>query len=54
MVLRETGSHFDPDVIKAFLATEAVFISIASRFRDRHADPLGRIETLEQAAWGAG
>jgi putative two-component system response regulator len=34
MILRERGTHFDPDVIDAFLRTEAEFIAIHERFKD--------------------
>jgi len=29
------GSHFDPDIIDAFLAVENEFVAIAERFRDQ-------------------
>jgi len=35
MIVEERGSHFDPDVVDAFLAAEAQFIQI----RDRFAEP---------------
>ena len=34
MILMERGTHFDPDVIDAFLQTEAEFVAIRERFRD--------------------
>jgi putative two-component system response regulator len=34
MILRERGTHFDPDVIDAFLRTEAEFVAIHERFKD--------------------
>jgi putative two-component system response regulator len=33
IVLEESGSHFDPDVVDAFLAREAEFIAIRERFQ---------------------
>jgi putative two-component system response regulator len=37
IMLQETGSHFDPSIIEAFLACEAQFIAI----RDRYSEPRG-------------
>ena len=37
MILEERGSHFDPDVIDAFLACEQQFIDVRSRFDERAA-----------------
>jgi putative two-component system response regulator len=34
IILGDKGTHFDPDIVNAFLATEAQFIEIASRFAD--------------------
>jgi putative two-component system response regulator len=34
MILAERGTHFDPDVIDAFVQTEAEFIAIRERFKD--------------------
>lgn len=34
LILQERGSHFDPDVVDAFLAVEKQFIAIHERFRD--------------------
>ncbi|MFZ2269341.1 MAG: CHASE2 domain-containing protein [Azonexus sp.] len=33
-ILENAGSHFDPDVVAAFLATEAAFIEVAHQFAD--------------------
>ncbi|WP_269533879.1 two-component system response regulator [Chitinimonas sp. BJYL2] len=33
------GSHFDPDILDAFLAIEAEFLAIADRFRDAETTP---------------
>jgi putative two-component system response regulator len=34
MILAESGRHFDPDVVAAFVATEAQFVAIRSRMQD--------------------
>jgi putative two-component system response regulator len=34
LILRERGAHFDPDMVDAFLQTEAQFIAIKEQFRD--------------------
>jgi putative two-component system response regulator len=34
LILRERGTHFDPDVIDAFLRTESEFVAIHERFKD--------------------
>lgn len=34
LILRERGAHFDPDVVDAFVQTEAQFIAIKEQFRD--------------------
>jgi HD-GYP domain-containing protein (c-di-GMP phosphodiesterase class II) len=36
IILEGIGSHFDPEVVKAFLAVEAGFILIAATYRDRN------------------
>ena len=35
IILEGSGSHFDPDVVDAFLAVESGFIDIASEYKDR-------------------
>ncbi|MGX9417425.1 HD-GYP domain-containing protein [Vibrio sp. WJH972] len=35
IILEGSGSHFDPDVVDAFLAVESGFIKIADMYRDR-------------------
>ncbi len=35
MILEESGTHFDPKVVDAFLANEAEFIEIHERFREQ-------------------
>ncbi|QNM98776.1 response regulator [Chitinimonas koreensis] len=39
MMREGRGSHFDPDVLDAFLAIEAEFLAIADRFRDEETTP---------------
>jgi putative two-component system response regulator len=34
IILKEAGTHFDPGVVGAFLATEKTFVDIGERFRD--------------------
>ena len=34
MLIQESGAHFDPDVVNAFLAREADFVHIAEKFAD--------------------
>ena len=34
MLIQESGKHFDPDVVKAFLAREADFVHVAEKFAD--------------------
>lgn len=37
MIVKDSGSHFDPDVVAAFVRTEALFIDIRTRFDEQHA-----------------
>jgi putative two-component system response regulator len=52
MILCERGTHFDPDVVDAFLATEAEFIAIRERFKDdeRHAAQGASVQALIEKA----
>jgi len=34
IIVKESGSHFDPDIIEAFLATEAAFIQTREQFAE--------------------
>ena len=34
IIISEKGSHFDPDVVEAFVANQAEFQAIAERFSD--------------------
>ncbi|MBX3415271.1 MAG: response regulator [Pirellulales bacterium] len=36
IIIEESGSHFDPDVVDAFLAREAEFVAIRERFQPHH------------------
>lgn len=38
MILKESGSHFDPSVVGAFVASERQFLDIRGRYRDHMAD----------------
>lgn len=38
IIIEESGSHFDPDVVEAFLATEAEFVSIRKQFDGEEAE----------------
>ncbi len=33
-IIKDTGSHFSPQVVEAFLATEGAFTNIRERYRD--------------------
>lgn len=39
MLIQESGAHFDPDVVAAFLAREADFLQVAEEFADPHPAP---------------
>jgi HD-GYP domain-containing protein (c-di-GMP phosphodiesterase class II) len=39
IVVEAKGSHFDPDVVDAFLESEAEFIAIQHRFAETKLDP---------------
>ncbi len=43
------GSHFDPDIVEAFLALEDEFKAIADRFADNDGDMAKKKEYLDQA-----
>jgi putative two-component system response regulator len=43
IILSESGTHFDPDVVRAFLAREEAFISIRQQFQD-----WGQLSPLQQ------
>jgi putative two-component system response regulator len=34
IILKESGSHFDPDTVEAFIQTEAKFLAIRSKFSE--------------------
>jgi putative two-component system response regulator len=53
LIVAERATHFDPDVIDAFLATESEFIAIHERFKDdehRAAEQAAIPERIAQAA----
>jgi len=43
-ILENAGSHFDPDVVAAFLATEVAFIEVAHQFADEAAPEAGETD----------
>lgn len=43
MLIQESGSHFDPDVVNAFLARETDFVHVAEKFADPVPAPLAVI-----------
>ncbi|CAA7619112.1 Response regulator [Candidatus Terasakiella magnetica] len=50
-IIREGGgSHFDPDMVEAFLALEDEFVAIAARFADSDGDMERKKDYLDQAA----
>ncbi|RAU23441.1 two-component system response regulator [Paramagnetospirillum kuznetsovii] len=50
-IIRESsGSHFDPDIVEAFLSLQDEFKAIAARFADSDGDMQKKKQYLEQAA----
>ncbi|MDR2636932.1 MAG: two-component system response regulator [Zoogloeaceae bacterium] len=49
IILEGRGTHFDPDIVEAFVAQEEQFIEIAARFADSEKDFLEGIARLELA-----
>ena len=49
MLIEESGSHFDPDVVAAFLAREADFLQIAKKFADPEVAPNGLVGQVSAA-----
>ena len=44
IILKDAGTHFSQQIVDAFLATEACFIEIRERYRDREHDlPLAAV-----------
>jgi putative two-component system response regulator len=39
MIVGEAGSHFDPDIVEAFVACEDEFVAVARRFAEVPARP---------------
>ncbi len=50
IILQGAGSHFDPDIVAAFVAVEQGFIEIARRYADSDADLQAKAAQLEQFA----
>lgn len=40
LIVKESGSHFDPDVVEAFLEAESAFVAVRERFKEGN-DPGG-------------
>jgi putative two-component system response regulator len=36
MIIQDSGTHFDPNIVSAFLATENAFMEIREKYRDGH------------------
>jgi len=51
IIIEGKGQHFDPQVVDAFLATEAQFVSIASRYQDmaNHNDNQAKSDRIQFA-----
>ncbi|MGE5027873.1 MAG: HD domain-containing phosphohydrolase, partial [Betaproteobacteria bacterium] len=49
IVIEGRGSHFDPDIVDAFLEIQEVFRAIASRYADSDADMASKAEYLARA-----
>lgn len=50
MLIDESGAHFDPDVVAAFLAREADFVQIAEKFADPPPPPEAPVAVAVAAA----
>ena len=49
MIVEASGVHFDPDVVDAFLASEALFIAVQQNFAEALADQKKPLDSLEFA-----
>ena len=49
IIFSERGSHFDPDMVDAFIEIQDAFVDIAKRFADTEADMQHKIEYLANA-----
>jgi putative two-component system response regulator len=49
IILKESGAHFDPDVVDAFMVIQAEFQRIAQRHADTDADMQRKIEYMANA-----
>jgi putative two-component system response regulator len=49
IILEGRGSHFDPDVIDAFVAVDSEFQAIADRFADSDSEILDKQMKIENA-----
>jgi putative two-component system response regulator len=46
------GSHFDPDIVDAFLSVSGQFQAVAARFRDSEADLARKGDQAESSPGG--
>ena len=49
IIIEGKGSHFDPDIVDAFVATQDEFQTIARRFADSDAEMLKKAECMNQS-----
>jgi len=49
IILEGRGTHFDPDVVDAFVATRARFVEIAERYADTEASLMEKLSTMPWA-----
>jgi response regulator RpfG family c-di-GMP phosphodiesterase len=50
LLVKESGAHFDPVVVQAFLACEEQFIAIADRLREEEPPPSLEADALAMCA----
>ncbi len=48
VILEESGVHFDPDIVDAFLETEQEFIDIQKRFANVESGDLQNLEFVRE------
>ena len=49
IIFGERGTHFDPDIVDAFIEIQDEFANIAQRFADTEADMQRKIEYMANA-----
>jgi hypothetical protein len=50
MIVEASGVHFDPDVVDAFLASEALFIAVQQNFAESLSDQKKPLDSFEFAS----